>query len=31
MYVVHVEFEEDFIRIVSARRATTREEGDYAK
>lgn len=31
LYVVHVEFEETCIRIISARRATAREERHYAQ
>lgn len=31
MYVVHVGFEENCIRIISARRATAGEERDYAQ
>lgn len=31
LYVVHIEFEETSIRIISARRATAREERDYAQ
>lgn len=31
LYVVHVEFEEACIRIVSARQATAGEEHDYAQ
>lgn len=30
LYVVHIEFEESFIRIISARRADPDEEGNYA-
>ena len=30
LYVVHLEFEADYIRIISARRATTEEESKYA-
>ncbi|AUN95696.1 BrnT family toxin [Pseudazoarcus pumilus] len=31
LFVVHVEVESRFIRIISARRATRREEGQYAQ
>ena len=31
LFVVHVEFEGEFIRIISARRATSREEDDFAR
>ncbi len=30
LYVVHIEFEESFIRIISARRAEPNEEENYA-
>lgn len=30
LYVVHLEFDGEYIRIVSARRATTEEESKYA-
>ncbi len=30
LYVVHIEFEESFIRIISARRAEPHEEDNYA-
>jgi hypothetical protein len=30
LYVVHIEFEESFIRIISARRAEPDEENNYA-
>jgi uncharacterized protein len=29
LYVVHVEFEENIIRIISARKATRQERSDY--
>jgi uncharacterized DUF497 family protein len=31
LFVVHVEFEGEYIRLISARRATSREEDDYAQ
>ena len=31
LFVVHVEFEGDSIRVISARRATPVEEGNYAQ
>lgn len=31
LFVVHVEYEGDSIRIISARRATSAEENDYAQ
>jgi uncharacterized DUF497 family protein len=30
-FVVHVEFEGEYIRLISARRATAKEEDDYAQ
>ena len=30
LYVVHIEIEESYIRIISARRAEFKEESDYA-